>query len=76
MFTGWCFFLHINFVLRILTYACGKVTTTTLPIIMQDIGRKLWNDLRKEIRREGDGSEEEVQIEIPLAILLAKMEAS
>ena len=41
-----------------------------------NIGRKLWNDLRKEIGREGDGSEEEVQIEIPLAILLAKMEAS
>ena len=39
-------------------------------------GRKLWNDLRKEIEREGDGGEEEVQIEIPLAILLAKMEAS
>ena len=76
MFTGWCFFLHINFVLRILTYTCGKVTTTTLPIIMRDIGRKLWNDLRKEIGREGDGSEEEVQIEIPLAILLAKMEPS
>ena len=76
MFTGWCFFLHINFVLRILTYACGKVTTTTLPVIMLDIGRELWNDLRKEIGREGDGSEEEVQIEIPLAILLEKMEAS
>ena len=75
MFTGWCFFLHINFVLRILTYACGKVTTTTLPVIMLDIGRELWNDLRKEIGREGDGNEE-VQIEIPLAILLAKMEAS
>ena len=38
----------------------------------EDISRKLWDDLRKGMSREGEDGKEEVQIEFPLAILLAK----
>ena len=38
----------------------------------EDISRKLWDDLRKGISREGEDGKEEIQIEFPLAISLAK----
>ena len=47
-FTGWCFFLNMNFVLRILTYVCGKVTTTTLPTIIHK--RLSWNDIHQHLQ--------------------------
>ena len=37
-----------------------------------DISRKLWDDLRKGMEKEGDVGKGEVQIEFPLAILLAR----
>ena len=38
----------------------------------EDISRKLWDDLRKGMSREGEDGKEEVRIEFPLAISLAK----
>ena len=38
----------------------------------EDIGRMLWDDLRKGMEGEWENGKEEVQIEFPLAILLAK----
>ena len=38
----------------------------------EDISRMLWDDLRKGMEEEWENGKEEVQIEFPLAILLAK----
>ena len=47
-FTGWYFFLNMNFVLRILMYVCGEVTTTALPIIIR---KKLsWNNIYQHLQ--------------------------